>query len=116
MVRKDRKFNRHVGKRKLEGFRTLYWLNVEMNGYRRIYDDMSVAMSMMGFFFPSCRWLESEEGTPYRDSLLLNQVERAKILPDRRRHDSSKCMPKEHRAELDKLLKMRSSHDTRRTK
>ncbi|KAI4150164.1 MAG: hypothetical protein LQ340_004235 [Diploschistes diacapsis] len=87
-----------------KGFRTLYWLNVEINGYRRTYNDISVAMSMMGFFFPSCRWLESEEGAPYRDSLLLNQVERAKFLLDRRRHDSNKCMPKAHWAEWDKLL------------
>ena len=40
------------------------------------------------FFYPA--FLESEEGAPFKDSLIFNQAERAKNFPDMRSHISNK--------------------------
>jgi hypothetical protein len=45
------------------------------------------------FFFPG--FLESEKGANFKDSLLLNQEERAKVLPDIRSHHSNATRPQE---------------------
>jgi hypothetical protein len=51
---------------------------------------------MMCLFNPAkSNFFASEMGLAFKDSALVNQVERAKNIPDRRRHDSNKCLPKE---------------------
>jgi hypothetical protein len=71
---------------------------------RRIVDDAFSAYASIAMFFDTDAFLASDEGKPFLDSKLLNQVERAKTVPDRRTHMSNKTMPKEFWAEFEKLL------------
>lgn len=103
MVRKDRKLHRRNGMRHIESWRILYWLGVKLSDHRRIERDAEIAASMMSFFFPPSKFFDSDEGAPFRESLLLKQSERAKTLPDRRRHDSSTCIGKKSLDGLDDI-------------
>ena len=55
--------------------------------------DMLQARAMMALFFPSS-FLESELGILHKDSLILNQSERAKNPPNRRTHASNRFVDK----------------------
>ncbi|MCJ1357232.1 MAG: hypothetical protein MMC33_007228 [Icmadophila ericetorum] len=77
----------------------LAWLNLHPMEHRHIIRDMKKASAAIGLFRPS-EFHESEAGIEAKKSFLLDQ-ERAKFLPDRRRHDSNTCMPKEFWADWD---------------
>lgn len=72
--------------------------------HRRSVNDMFNAFAAMSLFF-SLEFYESEAGTDFKDTSLIKQEERAKQLPDRRRYDSNKCMPKEFWQEWDAIIK-----------
>lgn len=72
---------------------------------RRVVDDAFAAYAAIAVFFEGDAFLASEYGEPWRDTKLLNQVERAKHVPDRRTHCSNKTMPKEFWKEWEDLLK-----------
>ncbi|KAF2197150.1 hypothetical protein GQ43DRAFT_484368 [Delitschia confertaspora ATCC 74209] len=74
---------------------------------RRIVTDAFMAHAAVSLFFDDAEaFLSSDYGRFFeKDSLLLNQTERAQQIPDRRTRKSNKTMPKELWAEWDKLLK-----------
>jgi hypothetical protein len=80
----------------------LLWLDIDPKSHRHVFRDLRTACIMMSLFFPT-KFFESESGIEFKDSLLINQVERAKKLPDRRRFESNRCLPKEFWTEWDKL-------------
>ena len=96
MISKNREFNRNIGMHKLQVYSMMHWLGASLIDHRRARRDASIAVSMMSWFFPGSAFLESAEGQGYTDTLLMKQAERAKKLPDRRRHESNSCMPEEH--------------------
>ncbi|KAJ4356406.1 uncharacterized protein N0V89_004439 [Didymosphaeria variabile] len=61
---------------------------------RRIVDDAFNAYAAIALFFDTQAFLNSEKGQMFKDSNLIDQVERAKYVPDRRTHKSNKTMPK----------------------
>ncbi|XPS80532.1 hypothetical protein M3J09_012484 [Ascochyta lentis] len=72
---------------------------------RRIVDDAFRAYASIAVFFEGDAFLASEQGEPWRDTMLLDQEERAKHVPDRRTYKSNKLMPKEFWKDWDELLK-----------
>ena len=110
MVSKDRKFYHHTGTHLIQMFRILKWLDVSLHEHIRVSRDVSVAVSMISFFFSSA-FLRSERGASYKDSMLFKQAERAKVLPDRRRYESNKSMPSEHWKEWDHLMNQNQPAD-----
>ncbi|KAG9189328.1 hypothetical protein G6011_06196 [Alternaria panax] len=72
---------------------------------RRTVDDAFQAYAAIAMFYETESFLASEHGTPFKSSLLFNQEERAKRIPDRRTHLSNKYMPAKLWADRDKLLK-----------
>ena len=81
------------GKHKFRFVRDLHFLGVHPHQHRRMVPDMLQARGMMALFFPSS-FFESEFGILHKDSLLVNQSERAKNLPNRRTHASNKFINK----------------------
>ncbi|KAL5383648.1 hypothetical protein DPSP01_005754 [Paraphaeosphaeria sporulosa] len=75
---------------------------------RRIVDDAFNAYAAVALFFDTQTLLSSEEGQVFKDSNLIDQVERAKHVPDRRTHRSNKTMPKSFWEAWDTL---RRDHD-----
>ncbi len=73
--------------------RDLHFLDVHPHKHRRMVPDMLQARGMMALFFPSS-FFESEFGILHKDSPIVNQSERAKNLPNRRTHASSKWIDK----------------------
>jgi hypothetical protein len=63
--------------------------------------DVQKAIAKIAPFFYA-PFLESEEGEPFRASLMFNQAERAKNFPDIRSHVSNKYRPPDFFKELDK--------------
>lgn len=80
-------------KHKFRYVRDLHFLGVHPYKHRRMIPDMLQARGMTAFFFPSS-FFESELGILHKDSLIVNQSERAKTLPDRRTHASNKWIDK----------------------
>lgn len=72
---------------------------------RRIVDDAFKAYAAIALFFDTEKFYAHELGKVFQCSKLLDQVERAKEVPDRRTHMSNKTMPKGFWKEWDKLLK-----------
>lgn len=77
---------------------------------RRTVDDAFKAYAAIALFFETDKFKAHKVGSMFKDSLLLNQEERAKQVPDRRTHKSNKTMPAEFWKPWEKLLK-----DNRRT-
>ena len=73
-------------------------------GHRRIIPDAFQAYAGISLFFQS-DFLTSEWGKEFENSLLFDQGDRAKHLPDRRTYNSNTTMPDEFWAERDGLLK-----------
>ena len=80
-------------KHKFRYIRDLHFLGVHPHKHRRMVPDMLQARGMMALFFPSS-FFESDFGILHKDSLLVNQLERAKTLPNRRTHASNKFVDK----------------------
>ena len=80
-------------KHKFRYIRDLHFLDVHPHKHRRMVPDMLQARGMMALFFPS-GFFESELGILHKDSLIVNQAERAKNLPNRRTHASNKWVDK----------------------
>ncbi|KAF2180722.1 hypothetical protein K469DRAFT_692577 [Zopfia rhizophila CBS 207.26] len=72
---------------------------------RRVVTDAFEAFAAVALFFDTDAFLESEHGQMFKDSMLFNQAERAKHLPDRRTHMSNKTIPKEFWSEWDHILR-----------
>ncbi len=74
----------------------LAFLDINPDTHRRVIPDMHEAFTKMAFFFPSMTdYLSPGLQEEVKNSLMVNQAERAKTLPDRRRHNSNKTMPTE---------------------
>ena len=85
----------------MEIFTLIGWMELTPLMHLRVLRDMANARAMMSLFFPS-DFFDSESGMEYKDSLLINQVERMRRgPPDRRTHTSNKYLPKEFFRELD---------------
>jgi hypothetical protein len=72
---------------------------------RRVVDDAFKAYAAIALFFETDRFKAHKVGSMFKDSLLFDQEERAKHVPDRRTHKSNKTMPEEFWKDWDKLLK-----------
>lgn len=72
--------------------------------HRRVIPDAFQAYAGISLFFQS-DFLTSEWGKEFENSLLFDQGERAKHLPDRRTYNSNTTMPDGFWAEWDGLLK-----------
>lgn len=93
-------------------FGTLCFLDLDPHEHRRVIPDMRSAYSMMALFFTSASEIaESLLKIKFNEHLIVNQAERVKTLPDRRRHDSNKCMPKDFWKEWDTLRKKGHLHN-----
>ena len=90
-------------------FRTLRFLDVHPDRNRRTGRDACEAYAMAKLFFPT-DFLSSEQGILHKDSLLLNQAERARNPPARRPHTSNKYQPKSFFEEWDTYRKERGRH------
>ena len=102
MVKKVISYDFSVPMRKLYPLQLLVWMKVHPQDHRYVVKDMEKAAAMMGLFFPS-GFCESEAGLEFKDSPLINQEKRTTMFPDRRRHDSNRCMPNEHWKEWDAI-------------
>ena len=85
---------------KFRWIRDLHFLNIHPHKHRRMAPDMLQARGMMALFFPSS-FFESDFGILHKDSLLVNQSERAKNPPNRRTHASNRFIDKTIFAEWD---------------
>ncbi|KAF9737169.1 hypothetical protein PMIN06_012378 [Paraphaeosphaeria minitans] len=72
---------------------------------RRIVDDAFSAYAAVALFFDTQTLLDSEKGQVFKNSNLIDQVERAKHIPDRRTHKSNKTMPRSLWEDWDTLRK-----------
>ena len=90
-------------------FDLLNWLDIDPESHRHVFRDLRTACIMISLFFPTT-FFESEGGKEFKHSLLINQVERAQKLPDRRRDEGNRCTPKEFWTEWDDMRKGRSHH------
>ena len=88
--------------------RDLHFLGVHPHKHRRVVPDMLQARGMMALFFPSS-FFESD-GILHNDSLIVNQSERAKNIPNRRTHASNKWVDKQVFEEWDAHWKKSSPH------
>ena len=80
-------------KHRLRYLRDLHFLDVHPHRHRRMVPDMLQARGMMALFFSSS-FFESEHGISHKGSLIVNQSERAKTIPNRRTHASNKWIDK----------------------
>jgi hypothetical protein len=83
------------------GLRLVDELNVEPGDAK----DLHKAIAKIAPFFYA-PFLESKDGKPFRNSLIFNQVERAKNFPDTRSHVSNKFRSPEFFKEVDKDKEM----------
>ena len=91
----------------------LEFLDLNAHQHRRVIADMRQTKAMMALFFEESSEVSANKvETKLHEHVIVNQAERVKILPDRRRHDSNKCMPKEFWAEWDALGKEGRLKDT----
>ena len=97
-------------KHKFRYIRDLHFLKVHPHRHRRMIPDMLQARGMMALFFPSS-FFESEFGVLHKDSLIVNQSERAKMLPNRRTHASNKYTDKKLFEEWDAHWKQSRHRD-----
>ena len=95
---------------KFRYMRDLHFLGVHPHKHRRMIPDMLQARGMMALFFPSS-FFESKPGILHRDTLIVNQSERAKNLPNRRTHASNKCVDKKLFEEWDAHWKQSRDFD-----
>lgn len=94
-------------------FYPLEFLDLNPHQHRRVIADMRQAQSMMALFFEESPKVSANKvEMKLHEHLIVDQAERVKILPDRRRHESNKCMPKEFWAEWDALGKEGRLKDT----
>ncbi|OCK76507.1 hypothetical protein K432DRAFT_335574 [Lepidopterella palustris CBS 459.81] len=85
-------------------FEMLAFLGV-MPRHRRVVPDAFHAYAGVALFFEAEGFLNSDNGQEFKQSLLLNQAERAKKLPNRRTHMSNKTLPEELWVPWDTLLR-----------
>lgn len=84
----------------------LAFLDVNPNAHRRIIPDMREAYSMMALFFSDkAAMYDNDFDDKLGDHLIVNQVERAKKIPDRRRPQSNNNSPASLWKEVDALRK-----------
>ena len=95
---------------RLRYIRDLHFLGVHPHKHRRMIPDMLQARGTMALFFPSI-FFESEFGILHKNSLIVNQSERAKNLPNRRTHASNKWVDKKLFEEWDAHWKQARHHD-----
>ncbi|MCJ1457569.1 hypothetical protein MMC28_007937 [Mycoblastus sanguinarius] len=88
----------------------LQFVGIHPDRNRRVVPDMRQARAMTTLFFPS-EFLESKFGRKYKNSLLLNQVERAQKPITRRSHTSNKYRPKEFWTEWDTFQKQKRAQE-----
>ena len=82
-------------------------LDVNPHLHRRVGPDMHEAVSKMAMFFPFItEAFDIEFQKELKDHMIVSQVERAKALPDRRRHNSNNTMPKDFWNEWRAIKKM----------
>jgi hypothetical protein len=102
MTKKARRYNHH----KFDcpgvilGFKLLHDLDVDDTDSKDIHKAIG---KMTPFFDPA--FIASKDGEPFKDSLMFNQLERLKTLPDCRTHVSNKYRPAEHFKDFDKATK-----------
>jgi len=85
------------------GFHLVDDLNVEPEYAKGVHKAIA---KISPFFYPP--FLESEEGAPFKDSLMFNQAERAKNFPDIRSHISNKyCSPEFFKEFEDEMRRVR---------
>ena len=83
----------------------LRFLDVHPDSHRRVVPDIEEARAMMTLFFPS-EFLFSQQGEKFKDSLLLDQAQRASRGPSKiRSHTSNKYRPQNFWAEWDSIRK-----------
>lgn len=82
-------------------FTIILWLDDVTSEEDDAKDVYKAVAKIMPFF--SSDFLESEEGQIFKDSLLFNQAERAKHLPDVRTSTGNMRRPKEFWSELDSI-------------
>ena len=92
-----KKFDEAYSKKKpLAYVRPLAFLDTNPQAHRRVFPDMHDAFAKMALFFPSAtECLEPDLQDELKNYGIVDQVERAKNIPDRRRHNSTKTMPQE---------------------
>ena len=88
----------------------LRWLNVHPESNRLVGDDACTARAVATLFLPS-EFLTSDHGKAHKDSLILNQTERARNLPSIRPSTSTKYQPKTFWEEWDAHLKAHGRDD-----
>jgi hypothetical protein len=102
MAKKARRYNHH--KFDCPGvilsFKLLHDLDVDNTDSKDIHKAIG---KMTPFFDPA--FLASRDGEPFKNSLIFNQLERLKTLPDCRTHVSNKYRPAEHFKDFDKETK-----------
>ncbi|KAL8979797.1 MAG: hypothetical protein Q9205_004956 [Flavoplaca limonia] len=91
-------------------YHTLRFLDVHPDKHRRVTRDALEARATACLFFPSS-FLSSQFGTPHKDSLLLNQPERALNPPPKRPHASDAKKPKNFWDEFDTHFKTHAIDD-----
>jgi hypothetical protein len=88
----------------------LDFLNIHPQKEKRATKDIIRSYAMICPFFPNLEkhsihnFLASEHGLPFKNSLLLEQLERAKAVPDRRTYVSNRYMPEEFWKDWLKIL------------
>ena len=102
LVERMTEFDSSTPARKIFRAKILAWLKVHPMSSRRVFKDIRKAASTVGLFFP-LGFYEFEAGLEFKESLLVNQKERAKNLPDRRTQMSNDRMPAEMWKEWDAL-------------
>lgn len=87
-------------------FGALCFLDLDPHEHRRVIPDMRQAYSMMALFFtPASKVAESMLEMKLEEHMIIKQAERRGFVPDRRRHDSNKCMPKDFWKEWETIRK-----------
>lgn len=101
------------GARSWSIFYPLEFLDLDAHQHRRVIADMRQAQAMMALFFEESPTVSANKvEKKLHEHIIVDQANRVKILPDRRRHESNKCMPKEFWAEWDALVKEGRLKDT----
>lgn len=108
VIKQMSKFDNH--KHQFRYIRDLHFLGVHPHKHRRMVPDMLQARGMMALFFRSS-FFESEFGILHKDSLIVNQSERAKNLPNRRTHASNKWIDRKLFEEWDAHWKQSRHRD-----
>lgn len=87
--------------------------------HRYLSQDVTQAFVTMGFFFPNLKvtqlvreYLDSEQGSQFKNSEIFDPVARSQKLPDRRSRTSQSEKPKSFFKELEELEKCDSMADS----